>query len=140
MEVIYQYISSDLVAGLNLKPQRVERRVIEQMYGTVCKDIELCQVKIKSDAIDDFEIEVQVINAEKPVLTHLPNPRVAEQKINNPRIKRLPVHIIFGAADVLLFFRLFFREFTKFKCPTTRYHLLIIWQVFLADITRALIG
>ena len=37
------YISLDLVSGLNLKPQRVERRVIEQMYGTVCRDIEMYQ-------------------------------------------------------------------------------------------------
>ena len=44
-------------------------------------------------------------------MTHLPNPRIADQKIKDPRIKRLvfseeiadqdrlPVHIIFGAAD-----------------------------------------
>ena len=53
-----------------------------------------------------------MINAEKPVLTHLPNPQIADQKSKKPRIKRLafseetatqdrlPVHIIFGAADV----------------------------------------
>ena len=74
------YISSDLVAGLNLKPQRVERRVIEQMYGTVCKDIELYQVTIKSDTTDGFEMEVQVVNAEKPVLTHHRIPRIADQE------------------------------------------------------------
>ena len=82
------------------------------MYGTACKDIELYQVKVTSNAIDDFEMEVQVVNTEKPVLTHLPNPRIADQKSKNLRIKRLlfseeitdqdrlPVHIIFDAADV----------------------------------------
>ena len=79
------YISSDLVAGLNLKPQRVT----EQMYGTLCKDNELNQVKIKSDANDDFEMELQVVNTEKPVLTHLLNSRIADQKCKNPGIKRL---------------------------------------------------
>ena len=82
------------------------------MYGTVCKNVELYQVKIKSDAVDEFEIDVQVINAEKPVFTHLPNPQIADQKSKNSRIRRLafseeittqdrlPVHVILGAADV----------------------------------------
>ena len=82
------------------------------MYGAVCKNVELYQVKIKSDAVDDFEIDVQVINAEKPVLTHLPNPQIADQKSKNPHIRRIafseeittqdrfPVHVILGAADV----------------------------------------
>ena len=60
----------------------------------------------------DFGIELQCINAERPVLTHLPNPRIPELKTRYTRLKRLafsdetasqgklPVHIILGAADL----------------------------------------
>ena len=55
----------------------------------MCKDIELYQVQIKSGAIYNFEMELQVANAEKPVLTHIPNPRNEDQKSKNPRIEIL---------------------------------------------------
>ena len=53
-----------------------------------------------------------LLNAEKPVLTHLPNPRISELKKANYCIKRLhfseemvmednlQVHVILGAADI----------------------------------------
>ena len=106
------YISSSLLTKLNLKPDRVERRVIEQMYGTVDKKLELYKVILESNTVNTFNMELQVINAEKPVLTNLPNPRIADQKNKHNHIKRLvvseetanqdklPVHIILGAADV----------------------------------------
>ena len=106
------YISSSLLTKLNLKPDRVERRVIEQMYGTVDKKLELYKVILESNTVNTFNMELQVINAEKPVLTNLPNPRIADQKNKYNHIKRLvfseetatqdklPVHIILGAADV----------------------------------------
>ncbi|KAK2557898.1 hypothetical protein P5673_019881 [Acropora cervicornis] len=59
------------------------------MYGTVDKQVEIYKVPLKSDAIDDFEMELQCINTEKPVLTYLPNPRIPELKLKNSRIRRL---------------------------------------------------
>ncbi|PFX16088.1 hypothetical protein AWC38_SpisGene19665 [Stylophora pistillata] len=82
------------------------------MYGTVDKQVEIYKVHLKSDAIDDFEMELPCIKAEKPVLIYLPNPRISELKLKNSRIRRLvfneeaataeklPVHVILGAADI----------------------------------------
>ena len=80
------YISSSLLTELNLKPYRTKRRVIEQMYGTVEKLVEIYKVRVESNAIEGFELELRCINAEKPVLTHLPNPRISELKKANYRI------------------------------------------------------
>ena len=35
------YISANLLTELNIKPYRIERRIIEQMYGTVDKQVEI---------------------------------------------------------------------------------------------------
>ena len=106
------YISSNLLTKLNLKPYRTERRVIEQIYGTVDKQVEIYKVLVESNVIESFGFELHCINAEKPVLTHLPNPRITELKKANHRIRRLnfseealtednlPVHVILGAADI----------------------------------------
>ena len=57
-------------------------------------------------------MELQCINAEKPVLTYLPNPRIPELKMKKSCIRRLvfsdeaataenlPVNVILGAADI----------------------------------------
>ena len=67
---------------------------------------------MKSDAIGDFEMELQCINAEKPILSYLSNPRIPELKLKNSRIRRLvfseeaakaeklPIHVILGAAYI----------------------------------------
>ena len=81
------YISSNLLTELNLKPYKTERRIIEQMYGTVNREVEIYKVNVESN--EGFGIELHCINAEKPVLTHLPNPRIAELKKANHQIKRL---------------------------------------------------
>ncbi|XP_078361896.1 uncharacterized protein LOC144646227 [Oculina patagonica] len=106
------YISSNLLTKLNLKPYQTERRVIEQMYGTVDRQVEIYKVTVESNVIEGFGFELECINAEKPVLTHLPNPRISELKKANHRIRRLnfseeaatednlPVHVILGAADI----------------------------------------
>ena len=60
-----------------------------------------------------YWIEVNCVNAEKPVLTYLPNPHIPEIKKSNKRFQQLvfseemvssgdqlPVHIILGAADI----------------------------------------
>ncbi|PFX21804.1 RNA-directed DNA polymerase from mobile element jockey [Stylophora pistillata] len=100
-------------ASTSLVPtDRIERRIMEQMYGTVDKQVEIYKVHLKSDAIDDFKMELPCINAEKPVLTYLPNPKIPDWKLKNSHIKRLvfskeaateeklPVHVILGAADI----------------------------------------
>lgn len=106
------YISANLLTELNLKPYRTERRVIEQMYGTVDRQVEIYKATVESNVVEDFGFELECINAEKPVLTYLPNPRISELKKANHRIRRLnfseeavtednlPVHVILGAADI----------------------------------------
>ena len=106
------YISSSLLTELNLKPYQTERRVIEKMYGTVDKLVEIYKVHVESNAIEGFELEPRCINAEKPVLTHLPSPRILELKKANYPIRtlhfseemvmedNLPVHVVLDAADI----------------------------------------
>lgn len=60
----------------------------------------------------DFEKGFQCINAEKPALTYLPNPRIPKVKLKNhhvrrlvfseevPTAKKLPENVILGAADI----------------------------------------
>lgn len=43
------------------------------MYGTIAKDIQIFCVTTASWIYEDFEIEVDWINAEKDILTHFPN-------------------------------------------------------------------
>eukprot|EP00794_Sanderia_malayensis_P020998 gene20998-23050_t len=42
------YVCSDLISKLSLKPARTETRCIEQMYGTVTRQVEIYNVNIKS--------------------------------------------------------------------------------------------
>ena len=81
------------------------------MYGTVTKSVEIYRLNVQSVAVDDFNLNVECINAEKGVLTYLPNPHVKEleEKFRRLRklrlsdagssVQQLPVHIILGAAD-----------------------------------------
>ena len=90
----------------------VQTRVIEQMYWTVDKRVEIYKVHVESNVIDSFGIELQCVSAEKLVLTYLPNSKISELKEENDRIRRLvfseeqatakklQVHIILGAADI----------------------------------------
>ena len=105
------YVCSDLVTKLSIQPRYKETRCIEQMYGTVTRRVEIYGIKIESTAVDGFSLEVNCINAEKGVLTYLPNPRIKDLKQRFFRLRRLeindeeaveqqlPVHIILGAAD-----------------------------------------
>jgi hypothetical protein len=105
------YVCTDVIAKQRLKPVRKERRCIEQMFGTMQRDVEIYNVRIESKAVEGFSLEVKCINAEKDVLTYLPNPNVKKLKQGFPRLRRLrfseeetkgeliPVHIILGAAD-----------------------------------------
>ena len=105
------YLCTDIVTKLNLKPARREQRCIEQMFGTMRRNVEVYQVIIQSLAVEGFSLELECINAEKDVLTYLPNPNVHNLKKQYGRLRRLnfteeetrgdsmPVHIILGAAD-----------------------------------------
>ena len=84
------YISTFLIKQLNSKPLRKEKRPIEQMYGTVEKIAEIHKIKITSSVVDNFSMVVPCINAEKEVLTYLPNPNIAELKEKNTKLKRVP--------------------------------------------------
>ena len=82
------------------------------MYGAVDKQVEMYKVRVESNVIEGFGMELECINAEKPVLTYLPNPKILDLKQRNHRKRRLefseetatadklPVHIILQAAGV----------------------------------------
>jgi hypothetical protein len=105
------YICSDLITKLRLVPTRKEKRRIEQMYGTVDKVVEFYEVTLESLAVSGYEITIECINAEKEVLTTLPNPRITDLKRRNPKLKRvslckekttsecMPVHVMLGVSD-----------------------------------------
>ena len=105
------YVCTSLLTQLGLKPSKVEKRAIEQMYGTITKQVEIYPITVESNVVDGFTIDLNCINGEKEFLTYLPNPRISNLKKRYNRLRRLtfsdegnqqerlPVHIIFGAAD-----------------------------------------
>eukprot|EP00112_Aurelia_sp_Birch-Aquarium-sp1_P015784 Seg3525.2 transcript_id=Seg3525.2/GoldUCD/mRNA.D3Y31 product="hypothetical protein" protein_id=Seg3525.2/GoldUCD/D3Y31 len=105
------YICTKLITDLKLKPKRAETRTIEQLYGTVTKQVEIYNVTITSNAVEDFKMSLDCINGEKEILTHFPNQRIREIKKNNQPLRRLvfsdeetsddklPVHLILGVVD-----------------------------------------
>ena len=106
------FICTDLLTKLNSKPVRTELKIIEQLYkGIVKRKVEIYKIKIKSRILD-YEINIEVGNTGKDILTFLPNPDVSRLKGKYPRIKnllfsdehergeKLPVHIILGARDI----------------------------------------
>ena len=52
------------------------KRTIEQMYGTVTKQVEIYPITVTSNIVDGFTIDLQCINGEKDFLTYLLNPRI----------------------------------------------------------------
>ncbi len=107
----YSYICTDLTTKLRLRPVRKERRCIEQMYGSITKIVEVYKVTVESTIGNGFKIDLECINAEKAVLTLLPNPNVELVKRKQPRLHQLhiseekstgdtlPVHIMLEVAD-----------------------------------------
>ena len=67
------YISANLLNKLNITLCRSASRVTERMYGTVDKRVETYNVHVESNVIDSFGIELQCVNAEKPVLINIPS-------------------------------------------------------------------
>ena len=112
------YASSALINKLKIKPMKVERRHIEVMIGSVTKNIELYQIRVKS-LESDFSLEMQVSKIDRDKLLVLENPRYAEiiAKYNHLRAvemtdkddkAELPVHLVIGA-----------NEYTKIKTETS---------------------
>jgi hypothetical protein len=83
------YICSDLITKLMLVPTLKENRRIEQMYGTVNKVVEIYEVTLELLAVSGYERTIECINAEKEVLTTLPNPRITDLKRRNPKLQRV---------------------------------------------------
>lgn len=89
----------------------MHRCCIKQMFGTIRRNVEVYNITIQSLAIDGFSLSIECLNAEKDVLTYLPNPNIRTLKKRHSRFRRLtfseeetrsdsmPVHIILGAAD-----------------------------------------
>ena len=104
------YICSDLISFLNLKPKKREKRIIEQMFGTVDKLFEIYEIQLISKT-DGSTLKIECINAERGIITELPNPQINEIKRQHPRLRQLvfteeesrdeylPVHILLGIAD-----------------------------------------
>ena len=75
------------------------------------KTVEMYNITFKSSVIERLQLKVDCINAEKDVLTHVPNPEITKIKNQNPRIRRLrfqeegetqdllPAHIMLGVSD-----------------------------------------
>ena len=105
------YVCTEVITKLNLRPTRKEQRCIKQMFGTTRRNVEVYSVTIESLEVEGFSLEVECINTEKDVLTHLPNPCIEALKKQQCRLRRLEfseegtesdsieVHIILGAAD-----------------------------------------
>ena len=105
------YICTSLLTQLKLRASHTEKRIIEQLYGTVSRQVEICQVTISFEVVDDFELDLSCISGEKEVMTFLPNPRIRALKQRYGRFRCLkfsdenvkedkqPIHIILGASD-----------------------------------------
>ena len=73
--------------------------------------MEIYNITLESITIPEFHIKIECVNAEKEILTFLPNPMIKEVKAKFAKLRRLkfsddegsdklqPVHIILGAAD-----------------------------------------
>ncbi len=71
------YASSALINEIKIKPEKVERRRIEMMIGSVTKTIEMYRICVKNLA-GDFSLQMQVSKVDREKLLLLENPRYAE--------------------------------------------------------------
>ena len=83
------YVCTDLITKLGIKPVRREQCCVGGMYGTMKKMVEVYNIAIKSSVIEGFQLNVDCINAEKDILTHVQNPKITKIKNQNPRITRI---------------------------------------------------
>jgi hypothetical protein len=80
------------------------------MFGTVNKLVEIYELKITSK-INGTSLQIECINAERPLITQLQNPQIKKIKEKQPRMQQLvfteeestdeylPVHILLGVND-----------------------------------------
>ena len=72
------YICTELVKALRLKPIRKEKQTIEQIFGTVKRWVEIYRIEIKSKTTNE-KLNIECIKLDKAVITHLPNPSINEE-------------------------------------------------------------
>ena len=104
------YICTELVKKLKLRPKRREKQTIEQIFGTVKRWVEIYEIEIKSKSTRD-KLTIECIKLDKAIITHLPNPSINEIKRRMPKLRRLkfteesskesllPVHMLLGVQD-----------------------------------------
>ena len=105
------HIGTNLLGQLNIKPSRVENCNIEQLNGTIKKKMEIYKLKMKS-LFNDFELDIEVANCGKGVITYLPNYNIRNLKMkykplqnllfsdeNEEAGSQLPVDILLGTKD-----------------------------------------
>ena len=75
------------------------------------KIVEIYKITLHSNVDNDFSLEIECINAEKEILTFLPNPNIQSIKDRIPRLRRIdlsdaetssknvPIHVILGVGD-----------------------------------------
>ena len=59
------YVCTDLITKRGIKEAKWEQCCIKQMYGTMKKTVEVYNITIKSSVIEEFQLLVDCINAEK---------------------------------------------------------------------------
>ena len=72
------YICTELVKTLRLKPIRKEKQTIEHIFGTVNRWVEIYRIEIKSKTTNE-KLNIEYIKLDKAVITHLPNPSLNEE-------------------------------------------------------------
>ena len=103
------YASSALINEMKIKPEKVERRRIEMMVGSVTKSIEMYQICVKNLA-GDFSLQMQVSKVDREKLLLLENPRYAEviakyqhlrgvEMLDKDLKPELPVHLVIGTNE-----------------------------------------
>ena len=112
------YASSALINEIKIKPEKVERRRIEMMIGSVTKTIEMYRICVKNLA-GDFSLQMQVSKVDREKLLLLENPRYAEviakynhlrgvEMLDKDQKPELPVHLVIGT-----------NEYTQIKTEST---------------------
>ena len=104
------FISTRMITRLGIKSHKSEFKSIEQLYGLVKRKVEIYKIQLKSLVLD-YEINIEVANSNKEILTYLPNFQIQSLKSKHPQIKNLkfsdcqatgdclPVDLILGARD-----------------------------------------
>jgi hypothetical protein len=112
------YASSALINKLKIKPAKVERRHIEMMIGSVTKNIELYQIRVKS-LESDFSLEMQVSKIDREKLLVSENPRYAEIIAKYNHLRAVEMTDKDDKAELLVHLVIGENEYTKIKTETS---------------------